>query len=86
MSTRPPIGIFDPNLFTESQLLAIRDTAYNLLLQGRVIMNWVGEGTSAGRQFSMAPDQMLIEVTYALKSKLPAKYGHLAYSARQWRF
>jgi hypothetical protein len=80
--TQPPIGIFDPNMFSEAQLLQIRDTAVNLLTQGKTVMSWVGEGTSASRQFTMPPDQMLAEVTWSLKSKLPKKYGHIATRAR----
>ena len=81
---RPPIGLFDPNVWTEQELLCFRDTAKKLLLEGKTIMTYQGEGTGAGREFSMPPDQLLLEVTWALKSKLPTKYGFIATRARNW--
>ena len=81
-----PRGIFDPFIFTEQELLDLKHTAFRLMKEGKTIMSYAGEGTSASRQFTMPIDEMLLEVVWALKSKLPGKYGHIATRSRNWFF
>jgi hypothetical protein len=71
-----PQGLLDPNIWTEQQLLALKDRCFELLLEGKTIMNYLGEGTSAGRQFVMPIPDMLQEITWSLKSQNPQKYGY----------
>jgi hypothetical protein len=79
-----PRGLFDPNIFTEAELLHLRDTAVKLIAEGKTIMEYGAEGSSASREFTMPPADLLLEVTWSLKSKLPKKYGPLATRCRNW--
>jgi hypothetical protein len=45
---------------------AIRDKAVALILEGKAIMSYGDGSTSASKQFSMPPTQMLQEANYAL--------------------
>ncbi len=80
----PPMGIFDPKVFTEHDLLRLKERAFELLREGKTIMSYDGEGTSAGRQFTMPIADMLLEIVWSLKSINPQKYGYLANRVRNW--
>lgn len=84
MPTNPPIGIFDPRIFSESDLLRLKERALCLLADGKTIMEYQGEGTNATRQFTMPINDMLAEIVWALKSINPGKYGPIATRSRNW--
>lgn len=61
--------------FTIAEVLAIQAVAKALILEGKTIMNWSDAETSASKQFSMPPDQVLDECAHALKALDPDTYG-----------
>lgn len=56
-------------------ILRIQQTAVEMLLQGRVMMSWEGEGTSAKKEFAMPIVDILSECDWALRSLDPDTYG-----------
>lgn len=46
---------------------AIRDKAVALILEGKTIMSYGDGATNASKQFSLPPEQMLMEANYALQ-------------------
>ena len=61
--------------FTVAEVLAIQAKAKALILEGKTIMNWNDAETSASKQFTMPPADVLEECAYALKVLDPATYG-----------
>jgi hypothetical protein len=61
--------------FTVEEVLAIQAKAKALVLEGKTIMTWNDAETSASKQFTMPPAQVLEECAYALKVLDPATYG-----------
>lgn len=61
--------------FTISEVLAIQQKAKEFLLEGKTLMNWSDSGTSAGKQFTMAVDEVLMECAHALRLLDPDTYG-----------
>ncbi len=61
--------------FTVSEVLAIQQKAKEFLLEGKTLMNWSDSGTSAGKQFTMAVDEVLAECAHALRILDPDTYG-----------
>ena len=59
----------------EETILAIQAKALADALQGRVILNWQGEGTSVGKQFALPIADVLSECRYALQNLYPETYG-----------
>ena len=84
MPVSPPLGIFDPKIFSETELLQIKAKCVCLLTEGKTIMTYSGEGTEAGRQFTMPPADMLAEVVWALKSINPQRYGYITQRVRTY--
>ena len=68
--------LFDPAIDDIDTVLAIRAKALQLMLEGKTVMNWSGEGTSAEKQFTMPITKVLEETRYYLKQKDPATYGY----------
>lgn len=52
-------------------ILAIQARAVALILEGKTIMQWQGEGTEATKQFAMNPMDVMEECNYALRSLNP---------------
>lgn len=50
----------------EGTILAIRDKAVSLILEGKTIMSWGDGVTNSSKQFSMPPGEMVEEAQYAL--------------------
>jgi hypothetical protein len=69
-----PTGIFDT--LDEDTILAIQAKAVSLILEGKTLMQWAGEGTEARKQFTMSPNEILQECKYSLKQIDPQTYGH----------
>lgn len=69
------IGIF--NTLPIDTVVAIQQKAVALILEGKTIMEWSGEGTSATKQFTMPITDILEECSYTLRSLDPATYGNL---------
>ena len=69
-----PTGIFDT--LDEDTILAIQAKAVALIMEGKTLMAWEGEGTSARKQFTMSPHEILQECKYSLKQIDPATYGY----------
>ena len=61
--------------FTVTEVLAIQQKAKEFLLEGKTLMNWSDSGTSAGKQFTMAVDEVLAECAHALRILDPITYG-----------
>ncbi len=57
--------------FTVSEILAIQQKAKEFLLKGKTLMNWSDSGTSAGKQFTMAVDEVPVECAHALRKLDP---------------
>ena len=75
-------NILDPYILTEQQLLDIYNSAIQHIKDGKIMLNWGGEGTNAGHAISMPAQDVAREARWALKSKNPKKYGYLATSSR----
>lgn len=60
-----PEGIF-VGLDRET-IVAIRDRAVSLILEGKTIMSYGDGSTNASKSFAMPPKQMLEEAKYALE-------------------
>jgi hypothetical protein len=69
--------LLDPLILTESQVLALYNKAFNLLLAGQVYMSFDGEGSAFTTKFPIPVEQMLSEARYCLKQMNPARYGHI---------
>lgn len=52
--------------FPRAVLEKVRNDAMALLMEGKTIMNYGDGATTAGKQFTMPPQQMLQEANYAL--------------------
>lgn len=70
--------------FTENEILRMRDTALKLITENKTIMTYAGEGTSATREFTMPIPELMAEITFALQSRWPAKYGWRADRVKNW--
>jgi hypothetical protein len=68
------LGIFDT--LDEDTVLAIQAKGIALMLEGKTIMEWSGEGTEVTREFTMSIPDMLEECKYTLKQKWPQTYGY----------
>ena len=77
--------IFQIGIDTEEEVLKIRAKAKELMMNGIVTMQWQGEGVSAGKQFVMSPDDILVETRLFLMRLNPQKYGYITTATRQIR-
>lgn len=68
--------LLDPKILTEDQVLALYNKAFSLLLEGKTIMQWSGEGAEATKQFPIPIETMLAECRYCLRQINPSVYGH----------
>lgn len=59
----------------ECTLLSIRDKAVALITEGKTLMSYADSGSSATKQFSLPPKEMLNEAMYALSRLDPSVYG-----------
>lgn len=67
-------------LFTdldEDTVLQIRAKAIEMVLAGKTLLQWSGEGTEARKAFTLPVDQVLSECRYALRMINPSVYGNL---------
>jgi len=76
----------DIHIDTESDVLAIRKRALDLIKEGKTVMEWSGEGTSTSKQFTAPVLDILAETRFFLKTLNPTKYGWLTNSSRQIRY
>lgn len=68
--------LLDPKILTEDQVLALYNVAFNLLLEGKTIMQWSGEGAEATKKFAIPIETMLSECRYCLRQINPTVYGY----------
>jgi hypothetical protein len=61
---------------TEDELLAIKAKAVTLITEGKTLMSYSDSGSSATKQFSMSPKEMLSEAMFALSALDPLTYGY----------
>ncbi len=72
--------------FTVEEVKAIQDRAKAFLMEGKTVMSWGDNGTSASKQFAMPVRDVLEECAYALRKLDPETYGgrshrvHLSHS------
>jgi hypothetical protein len=77
------LGIFDT--LTEDQILSIQAKGIELMLEGKTIMKWSGEGTEVEKEFTMPISELLEECKYTLKNKFPDTYGYMVNVVRPFR-
>lgn len=77
------LGIFDT--LEEDTILAIQAKGVAMMLEGKTIMSWSGEGTQVDREFTMPIPDMLEECKYTLKRKWPDTYGSMVNNVRAFR-
>jgi hypothetical protein len=58
--------LFEPGIDDPDFVLQLRAKAQQLLLEGKTIMSWEGEGTSVGKQFTLPIMDVLRETRYFL--------------------
>ena len=75
--------LFDPYIDSEKYLLEVRESALRHIREGKMLISFDGEGTSAASSFAgFDPFTILREVTTCLKQKNPQKYGYIATKSR----
>lgn len=67
-------GLFTTG-FTAKEVKAIQKRAKALLMEGRALMSWTDNGTSATKQWVMPVSEVLEECAYALRVLEPETYG-----------
>lgn len=70
----------------EAQVVALRDRAVSLIMEGKTIMSYSSEGTSVTKQMAMPPKEILEECNAALARINPTKYGATNTSFRRFTF
>jgi hypothetical protein len=60
---------------TESELLALRDTARSAAASGTAVTSFSAPGLSGSNEVTAKPDEILMEVLYALQKLDPDTYG-----------
>lgn len=60
---------------TECELLDIKAKALSMITEGKTLMSYSDSGSSASKQFSMQPKEMLAEAMFALSRLDPGTYG-----------
>ena len=78
--------LFDVYIDTEEDVLAIRDKARQLILEGKTVMEWGGEGTTSKKSFVMNPADVLMETRLFLKRLNPQKYGFISNASKMIRY
>lgn len=67
--------IFDPHVDTKEEILAIRKAAMASVREGKTVMSWASEGSSANLQFTLPVEQVLEETLAFLRIVDPDRYG-----------
>jgi hypothetical protein len=76
-------GVYlDPFILSEAELLEIYKKATEHIRNGKMMLQYQGEGTEASYQFTAPAMDIAREARYALKQKNPQKYGYLATEVR----
>jgi hypothetical protein len=78
-------GILDPLIDSEEEVLEIRRRAMKLIREGKTIMKWEGEGSTAERQFVAPISEILKETKRCLKLINPYKYGFVVRQSQMIR-
>lgn len=78
-------NFLDPLIDSEEEVLCIRKTALKLYTEGKTIIEYTGEGTSAGRSFVAPIESILAETRRCLKLMNPQKYGHVVRQSNMLR-
>ena len=78
-------GILDPLIDSEEEVLEIRRRAMKLIREGKTIMKWEGEGSTAERQFVAPISEILKETKRCLKLINPDKYGFVVRQSQMIR-
>ena len=69
--------LINARILGEKRCLELYNRAFELVLEGRVYMDFQGEGSAFKSQFPIPVQTMLSEAAYALQQLNPQKYGHL---------
>jgi len=64
--------------FELEEVLAIQAKAKAFFMEGKTLMEWTDSGNTGKKAFTMSPDKVLEECSYALKLLCPEKYGRNA--------
>ena len=75
-------GLLDGKILGEKTLLEIYNRAVEHIKEGKLLLHWEGEGTSASSEFTASPMEIAREARFALKTAFPLKYGRIAQTAR----
>ena len=65
----------DPLIDDEETVLKIRKKALELYAEGKVVMEWSGEGTTSKKAFVAPIESILMETRRCLKLMNPSQYG-----------
>ena len=65
-------------------IVSIQTKAVNMLLEGKTVMSWQGEGVSATKSFAMPVSDVLEECDWALRSLDPSTYGNIRILAKPY--
>ena len=68
--------LLDPKILTEDQVLALYNKCFSLLMEGKTIIHWAGEGAEVTKQFPIPIEDMMAECRYCLRQINPTTYGH----------
>ena len=70
------VGIpVDLTTLSDAQVLALRDKAYDFLLEGKTLMSWGDSGSTAGKQFTVNPVDLMNAASAELRRRDPEEYG-----------
>jgi hypothetical protein len=74
-----PEGVFSVHIYRHRQdvLWSMINMAEQMLLEGKTLIKWTGQGDEAQHQIVTHPMKLLIEAQYCLQQIDPCKYGHL---------
>lgn len=67
----------DPLIDSIDEVLEIRAAAIRAMKDGRVVLEWQGNGTSAKKEFVAPVSEILAETRTFLKLADPDTYGHI---------
>lgn len=69
------MALFDPNVDSIEDVLAIRTRALELLKEGASVFSWSSEGTSVTKQLTLPISEILSETLEFLRTADPDTYG-----------
>lgn len=66
--------MIDLSTLTTEQVVALRDKALELILEGKTLMSWGESGSSGSKQFAVPPVDLLNAASAELRARDPETY------------